>query len=458
MTGMAASFLAERLHARGHRVAAGESAMPVTGGAADSRLVRPGDLFAAFRGERRDGNDFAAEALARGAAAVVCERAPAGDWPDRTIAVVDDTRAAMSALARDWRRACGATVVGVTGTVGKTTTKELTAAALGARFRTHRSPGNLNSREGLPLALMSLRPDHEVSVLEMAMDSRGEIAELCAIAEPSAGAVLNVGATHLEKLGSLEAIACEKLSLARALPRHGTAILNVDDERIAAVAGELACEVIGFGASAEARLRRGETRDLGLEGSEFTVAYEGAEARVRLRLPGAHLAAAALAAIGAGLALGASLAEAAEAVSEARVDGRLRVRRAASGALILDDAYNASPASVAGALRLLRGLGGRRVALLGEMAELGELAEREHRRIGRLAAGCCDALAATGPLGRALAEEARAGGLGEARWFARAEEAAAFAAGIARAGDHVLVKASRGQAFERLLPLLEGTA
>lgn len=458
MTGMAASFLAERLRARGHRVAAGESAMPVTGGAADSRLVRPGDLFAAFRGERLDGNDFATEALARGAAAIVCERAPTGDWPDRTIAVVDDTRTAMADLARDWRRACGATIVGVTGTVGKTTTKELTAAALAARFRTHRSPGNLNSREGLPLALMSLRPDHEVSVLEMAMDSRGEIAELCAIAEPSAGAVLNVGATHLEKLGSLEAIACEKLSLARALPRDGTAILNVDDERIAAVAGELACGVIGFGASAEARLRRGETRDLGLEGSEFTVAYEGAEARVRLRLPGAHLAAAALAAIGAGLALGASLAEAAEAVSEARVDGRLRVRRAASGALILDDAYNASPASVAGALRLLRGLGGRRVALLGEMAELGELAEREHRRIGRLAAGCCDALAATGPLGRALAEEARAGGLGEARWFARAEDAAAFAAGIARAGDHVLVKASRGQAFERLLPLLEGTA
>lgn len=458
MTGMPAAFLAERLRARGHRVTAGESAVPVTGGAADSRLVRPGDLFAAFRGERLDGNDFAAEALARGAAAIVCERAPAGDWPDRTIAVVDDTRTAIAALARDWRRACGATVVGVTGTVGKTTTKELTAAALSARFRTHRSPGNLNSREGLPLALMSLRPDHEVSVLEMAMDSRGEIAELCAIAEPSAGAVLNIGATHLEKLGSLEAIACEKLSLARALPRDGTAILNVDDERIAAAAGELACAVIGFGASPGARLRRGEARDLGLEGSEFTASYEGAEARVRLRLPGAHLAAAALAAMGVGLALGASLAEAAEAVSEARVDGRLRVRRAASGALILDDAYNASPASVAGALTLLRGLGGRRVALLGEMAELGALAEREHRRIGRLAAGCCDALAATGSLGRALAEEARAGGLGEARWFARAEDAAAFVADMAGAGDHVLVKASRGQAFERLMPLLEGTA
>ena len=456
--GMTADFLARSLRGHGHRVLAGDDAAPITGGAADSRLVRAGDLFAAFRGERLDGNDFADEALARGAAAVICERAPAGEWPDRTIAVVDDTRAALAALARDWRRACSATVVGVTGTVGKTTTKELTAAALAARFRTHHSPGNLNSREGLPLALMSLRPEHEVSVLEMAMDSAGEIAELCAIAEPSVGAVLNVGATHLEKLGSMEAIAREKLSLARSLPRDGVAVLNLDDERIAAAAGELAREIIGFGAGAEARLRHGELRDLGLEGTAFAVAFDGAEACVRLQLPGAHLVPAALAAIGVQLALGANLAEAAAAVSTARVDGRLRVRHTASGARILDDTYNASPASVAGALALLRGLDGRRVALLGEMAELGELAEREHRRIGRLAADCCDALAAAGPLCRPLVEEARAGGLRECRWFERKEDAASFAAGLLREGDHVLVKASRGQAFERLIPLLEGAA
>lgn len=455
MTGMTADFLARSLRGRGHRVLAGDDAAPITGGAADSRLVRTGDLFAAFRGERLDGNDFVEEALARGAAAAVCERAPAGEWPDRTIGVVDDTRTALAALARDWRRARGATVIGITGTVGKTTTKELTAAALSARFRTHHSPGNLNSREGLPLALMSLRPEHELSVLEMAMDREGEIAELCAIAEPSVGAVLNVGATHLEKLGSLEAIALEKLSLARSLPRDGVAVLNLDDERIAAVAGELACEVIGFGAGAEADLRCGQVRDLGLDGTQFAVARDGAEACVRLRLPGAHLVPAAMAAIGVQLALGVGLADAAEAVSAARVEGRLRVLRAASGARILDDTYNASPASVAGALALLRGLDGRRVALLGEMAELGALAEREHRRIGRLAADCCDALAAAGPLCRPLVEEARAGGLRECRWFERGEDAAAFAAGLLREGDHLLVKASRGQAFERLIPLLE---
>ena len=216
---MTTAFLAESMHAHGYRVIEGAAA-PITGGAADSRLTQPGDLFAAFRGERLDGNDFVDEAMTQGAAAAVCERAPGGDWPDRTLAIVDDTRTAMAELARDWRRSCGVRVAGITGTVGKTTAKELTASALEKHFRTHHSPGNLNSREGLPLALISLQRDHEVSVLEMAMDSEGEIAELCAIAEPSVGAVLNIGATHLEKLGSMEAIEREKLSLARGLPQR----------------------------------------------------------------------------------------------------------------------------------------------------------------------------------------------------------------------------------------------
>ena len=454
---MTTAFLAESMRAHGYRVAEGEIA-PITGGAADSRLTQPGELFGAFRGERLDGNDFVDEALERGAPAVVCERAPQSQWPDRTIAVVDDTRTAMAELGRDWLRQCGVRVAGITGTVGKTTAKELSAAALSARFRTHHSPGNLNSREGLPLALMSLRQDHEVSVLEMAMDSAGEIAELCAIAEPAVGAVLNIGATHLEKLGSMEAIEREKLSLPRNLPRDGTAVLNIDDARIARVVDELACEVIGFGASEAARLRRGDVRDLGLEGSEFGVSYEGEHADVRLRVPGAHLAQGALAAVGIQLALGVGLAEAAEAVSKAEIDGRLRVRSSAGGARILDDTYNASPASVAGALELLRGLAGRRIALLGEMAELGERSGEEHRRIGTVAAGCCDVLVAAGQACRGVVEEALAAGLSESHWFATKDEAAAFAAGLAGDGDHILVKASRGQAFEELIPVLEGRA
>jgi len=454
---MTTTFFAESMRARGYRVVEGP-ATPITGGAADSRLTQPGHLFAAFRGERLDGNDFVTEALERGAPAAVCEREPAGQWPEHTLAIVGDTRTAMAELGRDWRRACGVRVAGITGTVGKTTAKELAAAALEERFATHHSPGNLNSREGLPLALMSLRRDHEVSVLEMAMDSPGEIAELCAIAEPTVGAVLNIGATHLEKLGTMEAIEREKLSLARGLPPDGVAVLNVDDERIATIAGELACRVIGFGASEAAGLRRGDVRDHGLEGSEFSLTYEGGVADVRLHVPGTHLAQGALAAIGIQLALGVGLAEAAEAVGNAEIDGRLRVRVTPNGARILDDTYNASPASVAGALRLLRGLGGRRIALLGEMAELGDLSEAEHGRIGSVAAECCDALVAVGEACRILVEEARAKGLAESHWFETKDDAAAFAASLLGDGDHLLVKASRGQAFEELIPVLEGAS
>ena len=452
---MTTTFLAESLRAHGHRVLDGAEA-PITGGAADSRLVRSGNLFAAFRGEHFDGNEFVDEALRRGAAATICECEPAQSWPDRTLAVVDDTRIALGELARDWRRACGTKVVGITGTVGKTTAKDLTAAALAQRFRTHSSPGNLNSREGLPLALMSLTREHEVSVLEMAMDSEGEIAELSSIAEPTVGVVLNVGATHLSKLGSMDAIAREKLSLVRGLPAEGVAVVNMDDERIAPVVSELPCEVIGFGVSEAGHLRRGEIVDFGLEGTEFTVTFDGEEADVRLHLPGAHLIPTALAAIGVQLALGVDLAGAANAVSEAEVDGRLTVRRAQSGALILDDTYNASPDSVAGALALLAGLSGRRIALLGEMAELGERSEAEHRRIGRLAAERCDSLLATGEQCRALVEEAHGAGLGEARWFETKETAVTFVTELLRCDDHILVKASRSQAFETVIPMLEG--
>ena len=457
MSGMTTTFLAESMRAHGHRVLGGAEA-PILGGAADSRLVQAGDLFAAFRGAHLDGNDFLDEALQRGAAAAVCEREPAPPWPDRTVVVVDDTRVALASLARDWRRACGTKVIGITGTVGKTTAKDLTATALAERCRTHRSPGNLNSREGLPLALMSLTRDHAVSVLEMAMDSEGEIAELSAIAEPLVGVVLNVGATHLSKLGNMAAITREKLSLVRGLPADGVAVINMDDERIAPVAGELRCDVIGFGANAPACLRHGEIRDFGLEGTEFPVTFEDEEHTVRLRLPGTHLVPTALAAIGAQLALGVELTEAAAAVSGAEIDGRLMVRRSVSGALILDDTYNASPDSVAGALALLGGLSGRRVALLGEMAELGEQAEPEHERIGRLAAARCDALLATGRLCQVLVEAAQRSGLREARWFETREAAAAFAADLLRCGDHILVKASRSQALETVIPTLEGAA
>ncbi|HET7738301.1 MAG TPA: UDP-N-acetylmuramoyl-tripeptide--D-alanyl-D-alanine ligase, partial [Tepidiformaceae bacterium] len=364
---------------------------------------------------------------------------------------------ALHQLARAWLDVCKPRVIGITGTVGKTTAKELAAATLRTRIATHWSQGNFNSREGLPLAVMSLRNGDRVSVLEMGMDSPGEIVQLCETARPEVGVVLNIGLTHVSKLGSIEAIAQEKLSLARWLPETGTAILNADDTRIAAALGSIRARTITFGASPSATLQLRDTVDRGLEGTRFTVTYRGETAESCSPLPGQHVLPAALSAIGICLALGMSLAEAADALAAADPQGRLRQRTSASGATILDDRYNASPASVAGALRLLGTLdAGKRYALLGVMAELGDHEETEHRAIGALAASTCDALYAVGDPCRAMVESALAAGLADAHWFTSKEDAAAALAARLRSGDHVLVKASRSQAFETVIPILEG--
>ncbi|GIW14024.1 MAG: UDP-N-acetylmuramoyl-tripeptide--D-alanyl-D-alanine ligase [Tepidiforma sp.] len=458
MTGhLTTDFIAEEMSRRGYRVHFGGTA-EVSGGSADSRAVRPGELFCAFPGERTHGDNFVDAALRAGAIAVICSREPAVIPEGRTVVVAPDTTRAVGELARAWRLACSPRVIGVTGTVGKTTAKDLCAAALAPFFRVFSRRGNYNSREGLPLALLGLRRNDEVAVLEMAMDSRGEIAYLASIALPEIGGVLNIGLTHIEKLGSIEAIAEEKLSLARALPRAGTAILNMDDPRIAPEAARLPCRVIGFGSPGSgAALVVTDAHARGLEGTEFTVAFEGEHQVVRSPLPGLHTIPAALFTIAAGLALGRNLPEMARAVSTAELpDRRITVRKSDTGATILDDRYNSSPASLAGALRLLRDSSGRRIALLGKMAELGAFEEQEHRAAGALAADCADVLVAVGETCRVMAQAAREAGLAQVHWFADKNEAARFVRDILGPGDTVLLKASRSQEFETLIPLLEG--
>lgn len=456
-------FIAREMAARGYTVIPGPD-VSVTGGSADSRTTRPGDVFAAFRGENVDGNVFVAEALANGAVAAVCERAPAGGAADKTLVVAPDTTRAMAELATAWRRECSPRVVGITGTVGKTTAKDVTAAVLATQFRTHKSEGNLNSREGLPLALMSLRRDDEVSVLEMGMDSPGEILELCAIAEPEVGVVLNVGLTHVSKLGSIQAIAREKLSLVRWLPETGTAVLNADDPWIAPVAGELHCRVITFAGAREAAphatLTYTDIRSEGLAGTRFFLTTGKKSARVDSPLPGEHTIPGVVAAVGVAMALGMRLFDAANAVRNSGLTGRVRTLPGRDGSTIVDDRYNSSPASLAGALAVLGDIrayrGTRTIALLGKMAELGEFEAEEHRKAGRLAASSCDILVAVGEPCRALIEEAKAAGHADARWFEDKDEAAAAVSALLREGDTVLVKASRSQAFETILPRLAG--
>lgn len=458
MSVLTTAFVAAQMRSRGYIVHEGPD-VPIEAGTADSRAIRPGDLFCAFPGEETDGNLYVGAALHAGAAAVVCSRAPEGDWPERTIVVAPDTTKAIGELASAWRDYCNPRVVGITGTVGKTTAKDLTATALATRFRVHRSKGNFNSREGLPLALLSLRREHEVSVLEMAMDSRGEIRYLSSIAKPEAGAVLNIGLTHVSKLGSIEAIAEEKLSLVRGLASWGTAIINVDDPRIAPARAGLRSRVIAFGRQATGADALAYTNevDKGLDGTEFDVSFGGETVRASSPLPGMHTVPAALTSIACGLALGLSLRDAVHALSAATLDeGRMTVRVGANGATILDDRYNSSPASLAGALRVLAGRPQPRIAFLGRMAELGEHEEDEHHRAGRVAAECCDVLIGVGEPCRLLVNAAESAGLADVHWFEEKDEAAAYAATRISAGASVLVKASRSQAFETIIPVLEG--
>lgn len=449
-------FLAQEMSRRGYRVHYGGPAQ-ITDGTADSRTVRPGQLFCAFPGQHTHGDLYVQAALQAGAVAAICSREPATFPPDRTIVIAPDTTKAIGELARAWRLACNPRVIGVTGTVGKTTAKDLCAAAL-ARFHTvYSRRGNYNSREGLPLALLGLRTTDQIAVLEHAMDSRGEIAYLASITLPEIGGVLNIGLTHIEKLGTIEAIAQEKLSLARALPSNGTAILNLDDPRIAPEATRLPCHVISFGTPASgATLTYTEPQAQGLHGTQFTVTYQSQRARVHSPLPGLHTIPAVLFTIAAGIALGHSLAEMADAIAAAELpDTRITIRHTQSGATILDDRYNSSPASLAGALQLLRDTPGLRIALLGKMAELGDHEEREHRAAGALAAECADILVAVGETCRSMAQGAREAGMTNVHWFADKTEAARFVRDLLHPDATVLLKASRSQTFETLLPILE---
>ena len=291
-------FVARVMTEHGYLVIPGTN-RPISGGASDSRLVRSGNLFAAFRGESLDGNDFVEQAIQAGASAVICEKQATEVPSDVTVITVPDTRAGIKDLAHAWRSTSNARVIGITGTVGKTTAKEAVAATLGVKHRVHRSAGNMNSREGLPLALLTLRKDDEISVLEMAMDSKGEILELCQVAAPSIGVVLNIGLTHVSRLGSPDAIAREKLSLPRFLPNSGTAILNAKDPAVDSVAKELRCRVIRFGSQdSGASLIYSDLEDCGLGGYSFSVSFEGAgPVRATANITGVHTLPAALTAL-----------------------------------------------------------------------------------------------------------------------------------------------------------------
>ena len=427
-----------------------------SGVAIDSREVQPGDLFIALPGEHRHGQEFIPDAISRGATGVIAEKQPPDLPPEVSFFQVGNALAALQRLAAYWRGKYRVKVVGITGSVGKTTCKELTAAVLSSGYQVLKSEANLNTEIGLPLTLLQLRPEHERVVLEMGMYGLGEIRLLCQIARPQIGVVTNVGPVHLERLGTLEAIAEAKAELVESLPLDGWAILNGDDPLVAAMAERTSARVALFGESPQCSVRGTVLSTSGLEGISFRLSCDDESVDVSAPLPGRHNLYNALAAATVGLADGLSLQEVAAALAAADVPLRLRVLSGPQGSTILDDTYNASPTSMLAALDLLDELPGRHLALLGDMLELGTFEEEGHRLVGERAARTTQILYTVGERGRIIGEAAQAAGHQEVRFLASKEKAAAAIRETLSEGDHLLVKASRAMALETVIEELTG--
>ena len=434
------------------------SERPILGGAVDSRLVERDQLFVAVPGERTDGHLHLADAVAHGASALLVTRNvdPAAVAGEVTIVRVADALAALGAVAAGWRRRFDPLVVGITGSIAKTSTKEAVATVIGASRPTLKSEGNQNNEIGLPLTLLRLRAEHEAAVLEMGMYTSGEIADLAAMAQPSIGVVTAVQAVHLSRIGTIEAVERAKGELLEALPPNGTAVLNADDPIVTGMDRRTAARAVRYGFAESADVRATEVRSAGIEGMRFALRTPVGARDVSIPMLGrlsVHNAAAAAAvglaagldidAVAAALGLGWSMPHRVELV-------RLR------GATVIDDSYNASPGSVVAALDLLSGLPGRTVAGLGEMLELGDEHGSGHRMVGAAAAEVAELLIVVGSGAEEIALAARAGGLAADRVLPVEDADAALDALRPRLRDDdvVLVKASRGIALDRLVDAL----
>jgi UDP-N-acetylmuramoyl-tripeptide--D-alanyl-D-alanine ligase len=431
------------------------SERPIRGGAVDSRQVADGEVFIALPGERTDGHLYLADAVARGAAALIVARpiADPSSVGDVTVIRVADPLAALGAIAAGWRRRFEPLVVGVTGSIAKTSTKEAVAAVLGVRFRTLRNEGNQNTEVGLPLTLLRLGPEHEAAVLEMGMYVGGEIAELARMARPRIGVVTAVQPVHLSRIGSIEAIEAAKGELLEALPPDGAAILNADDLIVRRMDARSAARSVRYGFADDADVRAEAVESAGVDGMRFILRAEGIRRPIAIPTLGRLSVHNALAAAAVGRSAGLSFDEIARGLSGGW-SAPHRVQLVRLGAVTLvDDSYNASPRSVVAALDLLAGLPGRRAAILGEMLELGDASDEGHRVVGEAAARTLDWLVVVGDGAAGIAEGALGAGMDPARVIrARDAEAALETVGPRlRDGDVVLVKASRGIGLERVV-------
>ena len=449
--------LSEIIEATGGKLLSGDSSITVAEISTNSRKISNDCLFLALKGERFDGNDFIADAFENGAVAVLTDRDP-GNIPGKSLVKVGDTLKALHDIASYIRDRFAIPFIGITGSVGKTSTKEMIACALGAKYNVLKNEGNYNNEIGVPLTIFRLEPGHEAAVIEMGMSGFGEIRALTRFVRPQVGIITNIGMSHIEKLGSRQDILRAKLELLEGLQPDGLLILNGDDVLLSGVKGLLDVRTVSYGLEESADYQAYNIRSRGEKGIDFNIVLDGKEHTVHVPAPGVHNVYNALAALAAGREL--------HIPAETLIGGiagyspgnmRLNIIKS-SGLTIINDAYNASPQSVKAAIDVLNEIeANRRIAVLGDMLELGSWSTDAHKETGEYAAGSStDLIITVGEAAAHIADGAIEAGLPRSgiAVLANNDEAVRYLRNIIRQGDAILVKGSRGMMMEEIVDSL----
>jgi UDP-N-acetylmuramoyl-tripeptide--D-alanyl-D-alanine ligase len=426
----------------------------------DSREVKAGSAFFAIKGERLDGHQFLPQALQTAAGAIVSD-IPADVPADRAIVRVPDTTVALKELARSVRRRFPFTLIGITGSAGKTTTKEMIATLIATERRTFKSWGNFNNQIGCPLCIDNTPDDAEVVVSEMGMNHKGEIAEMAGLTTPDIGVYTNIAPVHIEFFGTVEKIAEAKRELLENVRPGGAIVVNADNEHVVRIAAEFAGKKVWYGIERDADYRAVEVREQGLLGTSFVIEAEGDRRRFDLALPGRHNLENLVAAIATARLVGISWDSIREGIGSIQPAYHRGVIIPVRGATVYDDTYNSNPYALKSAIGLLMqaDVKGRRIAVIGDMLELGEKELDYHRESGEAIPAGVDVVVGVGRRTKALLEGARATGRDQStlHHFEDAESAGTFLTQFVREGDLVLIKGSRGVGLDRAVAMLEGT-
>lgn len=450
----------EILHSTGGTLLSGSEETEITSVTTDSRTVRPGGLFIPIKGEKADGHDFIPSALTAAAAALT-EREEKS-LPEKPLILVKSTVRALGDIAAFYKQKYNVPTVGITGSVGKTTTKDMIASVAAKKYRTLKTQGNYNNEIGLPLTVLGLEAEHEAAVLEMGMSDFGEIHYLAEIAKPNAAVITNIGMSHIERLGSREGILRAKLEICDFLERDGVLIVNGDDEYLSRAENyeSLPCRVIKYGMSEGCDVTALDPEDLGIDGSRFRLRLDGREYTVRIKTPGIHNIGNALAAACVGQFLKIPPEDIIAGLENFELTKMRMSVEKIRGMTVINDCYNASPDSVRAALRVLRSAPGkRRIAVLGDILEMGGFAEEAHYALGADAAAAADVLVAIGKNAQHIAQGAEDAGMNKKSIyrFPDTEAACEEITRIADGDDAVLIKASRGMRLERIYEKIKNT-